>query len=242
MQTIIHANNISMCFNLHREKVDNFKEYFIRAIRKQLSYDMFWALHDVSFSMRQGESLAIIGPNGSGKSTMLKIIAGVLKPTHGNVSVKGVIAPLIELGAGFDSDLTANENIFLNGAVLGYSKNKMRELKEEIIEFSELRDFMDVPVKNFSSGMMARLGFAIATAITPDILIVDEILGVGDFKFQKKCEERIKKIIDSGTSVLLVSHNKAQVLKICQKAIWIDKGALIMSGDAKDVCAEYSKS
>lgn len=199
---IIDVDHVSMRFNLASEKFDSFKEYVIRTLKKQISFNEFWALKDVSFQVKKGESLGLIGLNGSGKSTMLKVIAGVLKPTKGSVKVEGTVAPLIELGAGFDMDLTASENIFLNGAILGYSRADMEKYYEDIVEFSELRDFMNVPVKNFSSGMVSRLAFAIATIGQPDILIVDEVLSVGDFRFQQKCEARIRNMIDKGTTIL----------------------------------------
>ena len=188
---IIKVDHVSMKFNLASERFDGFKEYVIRSLKKQIKYNEFWALKDVSFDVYRGDSLGLIGLNGSGKSTMLKTIAGVLKPTKGTVSVRGNVAPLIELGAGFDFELTAKENIYLNGALLGHSREVMQEHYEDIVEFSELREFMDVPVKNFSSGMVSRLAFAIATIGVPDILIVDEVLSVGDFRFQQKCEQRI---------------------------------------------------
>lgn len=194
-ELIIKVDHVSMKFNLASEKFDSLKEYIIKSLKKQVSYNEFWALKDVSFEVYRGESLGLIGLNGSGKSTMLKTIAGVLKPTKGSVSVLGTVAPLIELGAGFDFDLTARENIFLNGALLGYSREMMNSYYDEIVEFSELQNFMDVPVKNFSSGMVSRLAFAIATIGTPDIMIVDEVLSVGDFRFQQKCEARIRSMI-----------------------------------------------
>ena len=214
-ETIINVEHVSMRFNLSSEKFDSFKEYVIKSLKKQVSYDEFWALKDVSFEVKRGDSLGLIGLNGSGKSTMLKTIAGVLKPTKGTVTVGGNIAPLIELGAGFDMDLTARENVFLNGALLGYNRAQMEAQYEDIVEFSELRDFMDVPVKNFSSGMVSRLAFAIATIGIPDILIVDEVLSVGDFRFQEKCEARIQNMKDQGTTILFVSHSIEQVKKIC---------------------------
>lgn len=212
-ETIINVEHVSMRFNLSSEKFDSFKEYVIKSLKKQVSYDEFWALKDVSFEVKRGDSLGLIGLNGSGKSTMLKTIAGVLKPTKGTVTVGGNIAPLIELGAGFDMDLTARENVFLNGALLGYNRAQMEAQYEDIVEFSELRDFMDVPVKNFSSGMVSRLAFAIATIGIPDILIVDEVLSVGDFRFQEKCEARIQNMKDQGTTILFVSHSIEQVKK-----------------------------
>lgn len=236
---IIIVDHVSMKFNLASEKFDNIKEYIIKTLKKQVSYDEFWALKDVSFEVKRGDSVGLIGLNGSGKSTMLKTIAGVLKPTKGSVTVKGTIAPLIELGAGFDMDLTARENVFLNGALLGYDHKQMEGFYEEIVEFSELRDFMNVPVKNFSSGMVSRLAFAIATIGTPDILIVDEVLSVGDHRFQMKCQERIQKMRNQGTTILFVSHNLNQVRDVCNKIVWLDKGILKMQGDAEEVCNVY---
>ena len=239
---IITVDHVSMRFSLSSEKFDNIKEYFIKSIKKQVSYDEFWALQDVSFEVRRGDSVGLIGLNGSGKSTMLKTIAGVLKPTKGNVTVRGTIAPLIELGAGFDMDLTAYENVFLNGALLGYSRKQMEGFYENIVEFSELKDFMNVPVKNFSSGMISRLAFAIATIGTPDILIVDEVLSVGDFRFQQKCQDRIQQMRDNGTTILFVSHNIAQVQEVCNKIVWLEKGHLKMQGDAEEICRIYEKA
>lgn len=240
--SIITVEHVSMKFCLSSEKFDNIKEYFIKSIKKQVSYDEFWALQDVSFEVKRGDSVGLIGLNGSGKSTMLKTIAGVLKPTKGRVTVRGTIAPLIELGAGFDMDLTAHENVFLNGALLGYSRKQMEGFYENIVEFSELKDFMNVPVKNFSSGMISRLAFAIATIGTPDILIVDEALSVGDFRFQQKCQERIQRMRDGGTTILFVSHNIAQVLEVCNKIVWLEKGHLKMQGDAEEICKIYEKA
>ena len=241
-ETIINVEHVSMRFNLSSEKFDSFKEYVIKSLKKQVSYDEFWALKDVSFEVKRGDSLGLIGLNGSGKSTMLKTIAGVLKPTKGTVTVGGNIAPLIELGAGFDMDLTARENVFLNGALLGYNRAQMEAQYEDIVEFSELRDFMDVPVKNFSSGMVSRLAFAIATIGIPDILIVDEVLAVGDFRFQEKCEARIQNMKDQGTTILFVSHSIEQVKKICNKVVWLDHGVLKMFGDAQEICSIYEKA
>lgn len=241
-ETIIYVEHVSMRFNLSSEKFDSFKEYVIKSLKKQVSYDEFWALKDVSFEVKRGDSLGLIGLNGSGKSTMLKTIAGVLKPTKGTVTVGGNIAPLIELGAGFDMDLTARENVFLNGALLGYNRAQMEAQYEDIVEFSELRDFMDVPVKNFSSGMVSRLAFAIATIGIPDILIVDEVLSVGDFRFQEKCEARIQNMKAQGTTILFVSHSIEQVKKICNKVVWLDHGVLKMFGDAQEICSIYEKA
>ena len=241
-ELIIKVDHVSMKFNLASEKFDSLKEYIIKSLKKQVSYNEFWALKDVSFEVYRGESLGLIGLNGSGKSTMLKTIAGVLKPTKGSVSVFGTVAPLIELGAGFDFDLTARENIFLNGALLGYSREMMNSYYDEIVEFSELQNFMDVPVKNFSSGMVSRLAFAIATIGQPDILIVDEVLSVGDFRFQQKCEARIRNMIDKGTTILFVSHSIDQVQSLCNKVVWLEKGNLKMAGDSKEIGDIYRNS
>ena len=243
MEKAVVVENVSMRFNLASEQVDNFKEYLIRKLRFQsISFDEFWALKDVSFSIRKGESVALIGSNGSGKSTMLKIISGILVPTKGMVKVHGSIAPLIELGAGFDNDLTGRENIFLNGAILGHSKKTMQEKYDEIVDFSELKDFIDVPVKNYSSGMIARLGFSIATIVKPEILIVDEILAVGDQAFQNKCHKRMEDMMNGGTTVVLVSHSAADIKRICSKAIWIDKGFMRYVGNVDMALNYYNAS
>lgn len=236
---IITVDNVSMKFNLASEKFDNIKEYFIKTMKRQVSFNEFWAVQDVSFEVKRGESIGLIGLNGSGKSTMLKMIAGVLKPTKGCVTVDGTIAPLIELGAGFDMDLSAHENIFLNGAILGYDHKQMEGFYEDIVEFSELKDFMNVPVKNFSSGMVSRLAFAIATIGKPDILIVDEVLSVGDFRFQQKCQDRIQRMRDGGTTILFVSHSIAQVKEVCDKVVWLEKGQLKMQGNSEEICDIY---
>lgn len=239
---MIKVDNVSMKFNLSSEKFDSFKEYVIKSIKNQVSFEEFWALKNVSFEVKKGDALGLIGLNGSGKSTMLKTIAGVLKPTEGTVQVNGTVAPLIELGAGFDMDLTARENVFLNGALLGYPRKEMEKYYDDIVEFSELQNFMDVPVKNFSSGMISRLGFAIATIGVPDILIVDEVLAVGDFRFQEKCEKRIQTMIDKGTTILFVSHSIAQVKKICNKIVWLENGHMKRFGSSEEICKEYENS
>lgn len=241
-EPIISVDNVSMRFNLAREKVDSLKEYIIKAMKGKIQFDEFWALNDVSFTVNRGDSVGLIGLNGSGKSTMLKIIARVLKPTKGSISVNGTVAPLIELGAGFDFDLTGRENIYLNGALLGRSRKVMDEALEDIIEFSELRDFMDVPMKNYSSGMLSRLAFAIATAGKADILIVDEVLAVGDFRFQQKCIDRIHGMMKDGTTVLFVSHSIEQVEEICNKVVWLKSGQIHMKGDSKEICEIYRNS
>lgn len=236
---VIELENVSMMFNKSTEKVDNIKEFAIKFLKRELRFEEFWALKEISLKIEKGESVAFIGLNGSGKSTLLKTVAGVLKPTKGNIKVYGSVAPLIELGAGFDPDLSARENVYLNGAVLGYDRKSMDEMFQRIIDFAEIWEFIDVPIKNFSSGMQARLGFAIATSVTPEILIVDEVLGVGDHKFQKKCRKRMSEIIDSGATVLFVSHDIDQVKDICQRAVWLEKGIVIMDGDVDEVCEKY---
>ena len=241
-EAIIDVQNISMRFNLAKEKVDSIKEYAVKFLQGRLQFNEFYALKNVSFAVYPGESVALIGANGCGKSTTLKTIAGVLYPTSGSVKVRGEIAPLIELGAGFDGDLTARENVFLNGAVLGYNHQFMNEHFNNIIDFAELWDFVDVPVKNFSSGMIARLGFAIATEVMADILIVDEILSVGDFKFQEKCHRRMEKLLSNNTTLLLVSHSDAQVRELCQRAIWLDHGLVKMDGPVNEVCDAYKET
>lgn len=236
---IIKAEHVSMRFHMSSEKIDNIKEYFIRKLKGHISYDVFWALQNVDFQMDRGESVALVGLNGSGKSTFLKILAGVLQPTSGTVCINGTVAPLIELGAGFDMDLTARENVWLNGAILGYNRSVMREHYDEIVDFSGLHEFMDTPLKNFSSGMLARLAFSIMTFGTPDLLIVDEVLAVGDFAFQEKCQERINRMRREGTAILLVSHNMEQVKEICSRAVWLEKGTVQMDGECQEVVQAY---
>ena len=237
----VKVDNVSILFNLNKEKVDNIKEYFIKLVTRKLHYNEFWALTDISFEIEEGERLGILGFNGAGKSTMLKVIAGVLKPTKGSVKVNGVIAPLLELGAGFDMNYTGAENIYLYGATMGYSRKYIQERYDEIVEFSELGEFIDVPVKNYSSGMRARLGFAIATAVEPEVLILDEVLSVGDAKFRIKSENKIKSMFDKGVTVLFVSHNTAQVRRLCTKAIILDHGKIIANGDVNEVCDIYDE-
>lgn len=241
-EIMVEVSNVSVKFHLSRERIDSIKEYIIKKIKNQIEYDEFMALQDVSLTVEKGESVALIGLNGCGKSTLLKTVAGVLKPFKGSVRVYGTVAPLIELGAGFDHDLTARENVFLNGAILGYDRKSMEKHYEDIVEFSELRDFMDVPIKNFSSGMLARLAFAIATIGTPDILIVDEVPSVGDFRFQQKCEKRIQQMMKKDTSILFVSHSIDQVKKLCTKTVWIEKGKVKMIGPTEEVCALYEQA
>ncbi|MBQ2841924.1 MAG: ABC transporter ATP-binding protein [Clostridia bacterium] len=237
----IIVENMSMMFNLNKEKVDNLKEYFIKLITRKLHFTEFWALNDISFTVEKGDRVGILGFNGAGKSTLLKVISGVLKPTKGSVKVSGVIAPMLELGAGFDMNYSGKENIFLYGATMGYSRKFIEEKYDEIVEFSELGDFINVPVKNYSSGMKARLGFAIATAVEPEILILDEVLSVGDAKFRLKSEAKIRSMFDKGITVLFVSHNTNQVLSICNKAIILEKGKIVAQGEAREVCNKYNE-
>ena len=236
---IIDVNNVTMRFNLAEEKTDSLKEYVLKLISGKLHFNEFYALINVSFQVKRGESVALIGKNGSGKSTMLKIIAGVMYPSEGTVAVGGSIAPLSELGAGFDMDLTARENIYLNGAVLGHDRKFMDQHFNEIVDFAELWEFIDVPVKNYSSGMVARLGFAIATIVHADILVVDEILAVGDFKFQEKGKARMAEMMADGTTLLFVRHSADQVKSLCKKAIWLDQGQLMAAGDTEEVYSLY---
>lgn len=241
MKNAVEVENVSMRFNLAQECVDNLKEWVVRRLKGNMTpKDEFWALRDISLSIPYGDTFALVGSNGSGKSTMLKIISGIIAPTKGRVRVNGRIAPLIELGAGFDNDLTGRENIFLNGAILGRSKKMMMESYDEIIDFAELKQFENVPVKNYSSGMLARLGFSIATIVKPEILIVDEILAVGDAAFQKKCEKRMHDMMSGGTTVILVSHSSETVRKICRHAAWINKGQLMCVGKSEEVLERYS--
>lgn len=242
MENVIELRNIVMKFRMASQKVDSLKEFVIKKIKRQIDYRDFIALDHVSFDVAKGEVVGLIGLNGSGKSTTLKIISGILKPTEGTVYTSGIISPLIELGAGFDYDLTARENVFLNGAVFGNSKKDMLKKMDEIIEFSELHDFMDTPIKNFSSGMIARLGFSIATTVQPQILIIDEILGVGDFLFQQKCEKRINEMMSGGVTVVVVSHSIEQIERLCDRVVWLDHGKVKMIGETAAVCGEYKKT
>ena len=225
--TIIKVTNAAVRFNMASERIDNLKEYFVKLIKRELMFQEFMALKDINFEVKRGEAWGLIGTNGSGKSTLLKLICGILKPYRGTVEVRGSIAPLIELGAGFDGELTATENIYLN---------------DEIVEFAELKDFMNMPIKNYSSGMAARLGFAIATIVQPEILIVDEVLAVGDAAFQEKCQERMHHMLENGTTLLFVSHTMATVRQLCDHAIWLNKGDVVMQGEAESVCDAYMES
>ena len=239
--TAIKVNDVSIRFNLSSEKTDNLKEYVIKLLKKEIKYDEFWALRDISFELKKGERLGILGLNGAGKSTLLKIIAGVYKPTVGTVEKHGKIAPMLELGAGFDMQYTGAENIFLYGSVLGFSRGFLEEKYDEIVEFSELNKFIDVPLKNYSSGMRARLGFSIATVVEPEILILDEVLSVGDAKFRKKSERRVMEMFDKGVTVLFVSHSLEQVQRLCDKAMILEHGQMIAYGDTAKVSKIYEK-
>jgi len=236
---MIDVKDVHMMFNLSKDKITGLKEYVVKALKRQLFYEKFWALKGVSFTVKKGEVFGVMGLNGAGKSTLLKIIAGVFKPTKGSVTVYGDLAPLLELGAGFDHESSARDNVYMNGAMFGHPPKFMATIYDEIIDFAELRDFEDVAVKNFSSGMIGRLGFAVATSVQPSVLIVDEILGVGDYKFQKKCEERISKMISNGVTVLLVSHNINKIKEMCSRAILLKKGEVVCLGGVEEVCAVY---
>ena len=239
---VVSVNDVTVRFNMASERIDNLKEYFVKIVKRELMFKEFLALKNISFEVNKGEAWGIIGTNGSGKSTLLKVICGILKPYRGSLTVKGTIAPLIELGAGFDGDLTARENIYLNGAVLGHDKQFMETHFDEIVDFAELKDFLDMPIKNFSSGMAARLGFSIATVVKPDILICDEVLAVGDYAFQRKCERRMSDMRDAGTTLLYVSHSMESVRKICDHALWLDKGIVKASGEIRTVARAYLNS
>ena len=237
----IEVENVGMKFNMSSEKVDDLKDYVIKLLKRQLNYKEFWALKDISLKIEKGDRVGLVGLNGAGKSTLLKVISGVLKPTEGKVKISGNIAPLLELGAGFNNQYTGTENIFLYGAMLGHSKAFLNENYKEIVKFSELGEFIDVPVKNYSSGMKSRLGFAIATIVEPDILILDEVLSVGDAKFRKKSTKKIKSMIENNVTVLFVSHSIDQVLDLCNKAILLEKGHLVAYGSAQEIADIYQK-
>ena len=238
----VNVEHATVRFNMATERIDNIKEYLVKLIKRELMFKEFLALKDVDFNVKKGESWGIIGVNGSGKSTLLKLICGILKPYRGRVCINGSIAPLIELGAGFDGDLTARENIYLNGAVLGYDKKFMQKHFEEIVDFAELWDFLDMPIKNYSSGMAARLGFAIATIVRPDILICDEVLSVGDYAFQQKCEKRMTEMRKRGTTLLYVSHSIDSVKSVCDHALWLEHGEVRMTGEVEEVGNAYMES
>ena len=234
-QNMLEIKNVSVVFKKTSEKMTSLKEYFINSLRKKIKKEKFVALEDINITIKKGEIIGLLGLNGAGKSTLLKVISGIIKPTTGEVKLNGKMAPLIELGAGFDPELTGRENIFLNGSLLGFSKKELKDKIEDIIEFSELREFIDVPLKNYSSGMYARLGFSIATIYDPEILIIDEVLSVGDFHFQEKSLNKIMEMIEKGTTVLFVSHDIEQVKKLCEKVILLEKVKIIVIGESKKI-------
>ena len=240
-EVVIRADNLGIKYNLSEQKIDDLKDYVIKALKGELNYNEFWALKNVSFSINAGDHVGILGLNGAGKSTLLKALAGVLKPTEGSVMTKGRIVPLLELGAGFDRQYTGAENIYLYGAVLGYSRKFINSKFDEIVAFSELEDFIHVPVKNYSSGMKSRLGFAVATAMQADILILDEVLAVGDAKFKKKCEDKLQEMFGGGTTVLFVSHSLSQVKKLCDKAILLEHGRVAAYGKTARIAQLYER-
>lgn len=236
---MIEVRNVTMQYRMANDRISNLKEYLIKRMKRHLEVAYFTALDDVSFSVKQGEVLGLIGHNGAGKSTILKIISGIVKPTQGSVHIRGNIVPMLELGSGFDFDMTGRENIFLNGAILGYSEEFLKEKYDEIVEFSEIGQFIDLPLRNYSSGMIARLGFSIATVVEPEVLIVDEVLAVGDANFQEKSKKRMMELMGGGTTVLFVSHGLDQVREICDHVVWMDHGRVKMYGETKEVCDAY---
>ncbi|WP_150270377.1 ABC transporter ATP-binding protein [Paenibacillus tepidiphilus] len=237
----VSIEDVSVRFNMQTERIDGLKEYFVKLLKGEVNYKEFWGLKNISLNVKKGEIFGLVGLNGAGKSTLLKVVAGVLKPTSGKVSINGNIVPLIELGAGFDMELTARENIYLNGAILGYTKKFIAEKFDEIVDFAETREFLDAPLKNYSSGMLARIAFAISTVVEPDILIVDEILAVGDYKFQQKCMNRIQGMLDKGVTVLFVSHSAAQVEQLCSRVAYLERGQIVEIGETKEVMEKYLK-
>ncbi|HOQ76809.1 MAG TPA: ABC transporter ATP-binding protein [Thermoclostridium sp.] len=236
---MIKVSNVSMKYIITHDRIQSLKEFTVAFLKRKLVYEEFWALKGISFEVEKGEVMGIIGRNGAGKSTLLKIISGILKPTEGSVQLKGNIVPMLELGSGFDYDLTGRENIFLNGSILGYSERFLKGKFDEIVEFAELDKFIDVPIRNYSSGMLMRLAFSIATVVEPDILIVDEILAVGDEAFQAKSKARMMELMGGGTTVLFVSHNLDQIREICNRVIWLDEGKIKMEGETQQVCDAY---
>jgi lipopolysaccharide transport system ATP-binding protein len=239
-KTIISIENATVRFNMASEKIDNIKEYFVKLINRQIHFQEFLALKNITLNIQQGESWGIVGKNGAGKSTLLKLICGVLAPDKGIVRVNGSIVPLLELGAGFDPDLTAEENIFLEGALLGHSRKFIKDHYDKIVEFSELQNFMRMPIKNYSSGMQARMGFSIATVMQPEILIVDEVLSVGDASFQRKCEKRIHEMLGNNVTLIFVSHDSSLLQRLCKKALWVREGEIVLAGNSEEICRAYA--
>ena len=239
---MIEVKNVKMKFKMSDEPLNSLKEIFTKAVTGKLKFNEFLAMDGVTFNVEKGETLGLIGSNGAGKSTTLKVISGILKPTEGEVITRGNIVPMLELGAGFDLELTGKENIYLNGAILGYTKEYLESKYEEIVEFAEIREFIDMPIRNYSSGMMARLAFSIASVVQPEILIVDEILAVGDVKFQEKSFKRMQELMSGGATVLFVSHDLEKIEEMCDHVIWLDKGKVKQYGNAKEVCSEYKKA
>ena len=240
-KNMIEVKNVKMKFKMSDEPLNSLKEVFTKAVTGKLKYNEFLAMNDVSFNVEKGETLGLIGTNGAGKSTTLKVISGILKPTEGKVIVRGNIVPMLELGAGFDPELTGKENIYLNGAILGYSKEYLESKYDEIVEFAEIKEFIDMPIRNYSSGMMARLAFSIASVVQPEVLIVDEILAVGDAKFQEKSYKRMRELMSGGATVLFVSHDLEKIEEMCDKVIWLDSGKIKQIGPAKEICEAYKK-
>ena len=242
MHEMIKANHITVSYRMSHDKIQSIKEYLVAMLKRKLKYEEFHALKDVSFEIKKGEVVGIIGNNGAGKSTLLKVISGILRPTRGSVEVSGNVVPMLELGSGFDFDLTGRENVFLNGSILGYSESFLKSKYNEIVEFSELGDFIDIPMRNYSSGMIMRLAFSIASMVSPDILIVDEILAVGDAAFQEKSYARMTELMSHGTTVLLVSHNIDQIRSLCDRVVWLDHGTVVAVGDTQEICDRYASS
>lgn len=241
MDTIIEVKDVSMRFRMANDNIRSIKEYAVQLLKGKIQYNEFEALKRVSFDVKRGEVVGLIGHNGAGKSTMLKVISGILKPTEGSAEVRGNIAPMLELGSGFDFDMTGRENIFLNGAILGYSEEFLRSKYDEIVEFSEIGQFIDIPLRNYSSGMIARLAFSIATVVVPEVLIVDEVLSVGDANFQEKSYQRMMQLMHGGTTVLFVSHSLPQIRSMCSRVVWLDHGQVRMFGDVQTVCDAYGR-
>ncbi len=239
-EVLISIKDIFMHYRMPTERIDNIKEFAVKLLKRKVQYKDYWVLKGINLEVKRGESLGLIGTNGAGKSTLLRIIAGIMDGTSGSVTTKGNIVPLLKLGAGFDQNATGRENIFLNGAIMGYTKKEMQQKYDSIVEFAELKEFMDTPLKNYSSGMLARLGFAIAVDISPDIVLVDEVLAVGDASFQKKCANRIAELQKSGATFIVVSHNNAKIIELCQKTAWLKDGKIHMYGDSRTVCTAYN--